>query len=58
MIAVASARPQAAEDGAALLESADSAVDARFDRFRRALAGEDPAAAIAAEYRKLVPFLP
>lgn len=58
MIAVASARPEAAEDGAALLESADSAVDARFDRFRRALAAEDPAEGVAAEYRKLVPFLP
>ena len=58
MIAVASARPEAAVDGAALLESADSAVNARFDRFRRAMAGEDAAEAVAAEYRKLVPFLP
>ena len=58
MIAVTTVRPAEALDGATLLESLDSAVNARFDRFRRAMDGEAPAEAIAAEYRKLIPFLP
>lgn len=58
MIAVATTRPSTSEDGAALLESSDSAVNARFDRFRRAVEGDAPAEAVAAEYRKLTPFLP
>ena len=58
MIAVATVRPSASEDGAALLESIDSAVNARFDRFRRAMESAAPAEAVAAEYRKLIPFLP
>ena len=58
MIAVATARPEVGDDGAALLESADSAVNARFDRFRRAFGGDAPAEAVAVEYRKLIPFLP
>ena len=58
MIAVVTARPSTSGDGAALLESSDSAVNARFGRFRRAMDGDAPAEAVAAEYRKLIPFLP
>ena len=58
MIAVATTRPSVSEEGAALLESSDSAVNVRFDRFRRAMDGDAPADAVAAEYRKLIPFLP
>lgn len=58
MIAVATARPSTGGDGAALLESADSAVNARFDRFRRAVEGDAAAEAVAAEFCKLIPFLP
>lgn len=58
LVAVATSHPDALEDGDAALESVDSAVDARFDRFAAAAAAEAPAEAIAAEYRKLVAFLP
>ncbi len=58
MIAVATVRPATAGDGAALLESSDSAVNARFERFRQAMDGKTAAESVAAEYRKLIPFLP
>ncbi len=58
MIAVTTARPAKPEDGISLLESADSVVRARFDRFRRAMETGSSAEAVAVEYRKLIPFLP
>lgn len=58
LIAVATCRSDTAQDGEGVFESVNSAVNARFDRFSLALACEVPALAIAAEYRKLIPFLP
>lgn len=41
-----------------VLESADSAVAARFGRFKRAMTGKDPEADLTREFAAILPFLP
>ena len=41
-----------------IVESADMAVDARFDRFAAAMKSADPISGLAAEFTAVLPFLP
>lgn len=56
--AVVTLHPEAAEDREAVIESADSTVDARFGRFKRAISGKDPIGDLAAEFSAILPYLP
>ena len=55
--AMVSVEPSLADDPGAVLESADSVIDVRFDRFNRALVGKSPEADLAREIEVLLPFL-
>ena len=56
--AVVTVHADAREDRDGVLESADSAVDARFGRFKRAVSGKDPIGDLFAEFTAILPFLP
>ena len=55
--AMVSVEPSLSDDSAAVLDSVDSVVDVRFDRFNRALVGKTPEADLACEIEVLLPFL-
>jgi hypothetical protein len=50
--------PALRTEGDAVQDSVDSVVDARFDRFKRAMAGKAPAADLAGQFEALLPYLP
>ena len=50
--------PNHQSDIAAIQESVESVVDARFDRFKRALSGKSPIDDLAEQFELLLPFLP
>jgi hypothetical protein len=55
---VSVASDKGAGDGAAVMASADLAVDARFARFSAALRDRDPVNALAKQFLAVLPFLP
>ena len=57
-IAVATLSDDPTQDGDALIESVESAVNARVDRFMQAGGADSPIEAIAHEFSRLVTFLP
>ena len=57
-IAVATLSDDPTQDGDALIESVESAVNARMDRFMQAVETDAPIEGIAHEFGKLVTFLP
>ena len=58
-IAIMTVRPaEDTTDRSAVMESADGAVDARFDRFKRAAEGRTGAQSVADEFRAILPYLP
>lgn len=56
--ALATVRPEVCDDRDAVIESADSAVGARFGRFKRAMSGKAPIPELLAEFQAILPFLP
>ena len=51
-------RDPALREDAALEESIDTVVNARFDRFKRAVSAKSPLGELAAQFEALLPFLP
>jgi hypothetical protein len=56
--ALVSRDPALGSDPEGLHDSVHSVVDARFDRFKRALTGKSPVGDLAAQFELLLPFLP
>ena len=50
--------PEARDEREAAIESSDSAVDARFGRFKQVVTGKAPIPDLAAEFDAILPFLP
>ena len=50
--------PALGADLDAVQDSVESVVDARFDRFKRAMSGKAPLLDLAAQFESLLPFLP
>jgi hypothetical protein len=56
--ALVSRDPGLESDSEGVDESVQSVVDARFDRFKRAMSGKAPIPELAAQFEALLPFLP
>lgn len=56
--AVVTLRPELMDERDSVLESVESVVNARFDRFKRCLMSKSPVTELAAAYEGLLPFIP
>lgn len=56
--AVVTLRPELVAEREIVLESVESVVNARFDRFKRCLMSKSPIVELAAAYEGLLPFMP